>query len=182
MLSEAIHSVVDCGNQILMLLGMRRAARPASETHPFGHGLQLYFWTFVVAVLVFGVGAGVSILEGVSKIRDPPPDREPLGQLRRHRARPGVRGRDLDRRRARVRQGERTARLDQGRPLQQGSDGLHGAVRGHRGAGRAADGPCPASGSARRSTCRSSTASPPCSSASSWRGRRRSSPGNASPF
>ena len=73
MLSEGVHSVVDCGNQLLMLLGLRRAARPASETHPFGHGLQLYFWTFVVAVLVFGVGAGVSILEGINKIRAPEP-------------------------------------------------------------------------------------------------------------
>ena len=73
MLSEAVHSTVDCGNQLLMLLGIQRAARPASVTHPFGHGLQLYFWTFVVAVLVFGVGAGVSILEGIGKIRAPHP-------------------------------------------------------------------------------------------------------------
>ena len=78
MLSEGVHSVVDCGNQLLMLLGLRRAARPASETHPFGHGLQLYFWTFVVAVLVFGVGAGVSILEGVNKIRAPQSIEHPL--------------------------------------------------------------------------------------------------------
>jgi cation diffusion facilitator family transporter len=77
MLSEAVHSVVDCGNQLLMLLGMHRAARPASVTHPFGHGLQLYFWTFVVAVLLFGVGAGVSIIEGISKIRAPHPVESP---------------------------------------------------------------------------------------------------------
>jgi len=73
MLSEAIHSTVDTGNQVLLLFGIRRAARPATAAHPFGHGLQLYFWTFVVAVLIFGVGASVSILEGIDKIRTPHP-------------------------------------------------------------------------------------------------------------
>jgi cation diffusion facilitator family transporter len=77
MWSEAVHSVVDCGNQLLMLLGMKRAAKPASVTHPFGHGLQLYFWTFVVAVLIFGVGAGVSLLQGFGKILDPQPVENP---------------------------------------------------------------------------------------------------------
>jgi cation diffusion facilitator family transporter len=73
MLSEAIHSLVDTGNQILLLFGLRQSARPATEDHPFGHGLQLYFWAFVVAVLIFGLGAGVSILEGIQKIRAPHP-------------------------------------------------------------------------------------------------------------
>lgn len=73
MLSEAIHSVVDTGNQLLLLHGLRQAARPATVEHPFGHGLELYFWTFVVAILIFGVGAGVSIVEGVQKILHPHP-------------------------------------------------------------------------------------------------------------
>src|SRR3954449_13326917 len=73
MLSEAIHSVVDTGNQLLLLHGLRRAARPPSPEHPFGHGLQLYFWAFVVAVLIFGLGAGLSILEGIGKVREPHP-------------------------------------------------------------------------------------------------------------
>lgn len=71
MMSEAIHSAVDTGNQIILLIGLKRAARPATESHPFGHGLQLYFYTFVVAVLIFGVGAVISILHGVERIRNP---------------------------------------------------------------------------------------------------------------
>lgn len=71
MMSEAIHSAVDTGNQVILLIGLRRAARPATDSHPFGHGLQLYFYTFVVAVLIFGVGAVISILHGVERIRNP---------------------------------------------------------------------------------------------------------------
>ncbi len=71
MLSEAIHSLVDTGNQGLLLHGMRQAAKPASPEHPFGHGLQLYFWTFVVAILIFGLGAGVAVVEGIDKIITP---------------------------------------------------------------------------------------------------------------
>ncbi|HZT86761.1 MAG TPA: cation diffusion facilitator family transporter [Stellaceae bacterium] len=71
MFSEAIHSTVDCGNELLLLLGLRRASRPADAQHPFGYGLQLYFWCFVVAVLIFGFGAVFSFLEGLDKITHP---------------------------------------------------------------------------------------------------------------
>lgn len=71
MLSEAIHSVVDTGNQGLLLFGMRQAKRPADAAHPFGYGMELYFWSFVVAIMVFAVGAGVSVYEGIDKLRFP---------------------------------------------------------------------------------------------------------------
>src|SRR3546814_15204213 len=73
MLSEAIHSVVDTGNQGLMLYGIRRSQRPADRAYPFGYGMELYFWTFVVAILVFAVGAGVSFYEGFQKLLAPHP-------------------------------------------------------------------------------------------------------------
>lgn len=73
MLSEAIHSLVDTGNQILLLFGLKRSAKPPDERHPFGHGLQLYFWAFVVAIIIFGLGGGLSIWEGVQKIKEPHP-------------------------------------------------------------------------------------------------------------
>ena len=73
MLSEAIHSMVDTGNQGLLLYGMYRAAKPADEIHPFGYGKELYFWSFVVAILIFGLGAGFSIYEGVHGVLNPTP-------------------------------------------------------------------------------------------------------------
>ena len=71
MLSEGIHSLVDTGNQILLLYGMKRAKKPADEEFPFGHGKEVYFWSFVVAILVFAVGAGVSIYEGIIHVIHP---------------------------------------------------------------------------------------------------------------
>jgi cation diffusion facilitator family transporter len=73
MLSEAIHSVVDTGNQVLLLYGMHRAALPDDEQHPFGYGKELYFWSFVVAILIFGLGAGFSIYEGIHGMFRPTP-------------------------------------------------------------------------------------------------------------
>jgi cation diffusion facilitator family transporter len=71
MMSESVHTFADTGNELLLLYGLRRAARPADADHPFGHGRELYFWSFVVALLVFALGAGVSIYEGVSHVVRP---------------------------------------------------------------------------------------------------------------
>lgn len=68
MLAEAIHSVADCGNQIFLLIGNKRASKPASDLHPFGYGKEEYFWGFLVAVLLFFVGAAFSIYEGIHKL------------------------------------------------------------------------------------------------------------------
>src|SRR3954454_16736004 len=71
MLTEGVHSVVDCTNQLLLMWGRREAKKPADKYHPLGYGRELYFWSFVVAVLVFSLGAGVSIYEGIIHIAEP---------------------------------------------------------------------------------------------------------------
>ena len=71
MLAEGIHSVVDTGNQVLMLLGLARAKRPPDARFPFGHGKEVYFWSFVVALSIFAVGAGISLYEGIIHLLHP---------------------------------------------------------------------------------------------------------------
>lgn len=78
MLTEGVHSLVDSTNQLLLMYGQKRAAKPADAIHPAGYGRELYFWSFVVALLVFALGAGVSIYEGVIHVLDPEPAVSPL--------------------------------------------------------------------------------------------------------
>jgi len=73
MLAEAVHSTVDTGNELLLLLGMKRSRRPAEPLHPFGHGKALYFYSLLVAVYIFGAGALLAVYQGISRLRHPEP-------------------------------------------------------------------------------------------------------------
>lgn len=71
MISEGIHSVVDTGNEVLLLLGLHRSKKPPDAQRPFGYGKELYFWSFVVSILIFAVGAGISFYEGIMHVMHP---------------------------------------------------------------------------------------------------------------
>ena len=78
MLSEGIHSLVDTGNQVLLLHGLKRSAKPADDAFPFGYGKEVYFWSFIVAILIFALGGGISIYEGIKHLQHPEPLSDPM--------------------------------------------------------------------------------------------------------
>jgi cation diffusion facilitator family transporter len=77
MVAEGVHSMVDTTNQLLLLYGIRKSKKPPDGTHPFGYGKELYFWSFMVSVLIFGLGGGISITQGIRHIINPEPLSDP---------------------------------------------------------------------------------------------------------
>ncbi len=136
MISEGIHSLVDTGNGGLLYYGLNRGARPADEHHPFGHGMEVYFWSLIVAVSIFGIGGGMSIYEGINHIRHPITLHNPTINYIVLGVRRGVREPLVQRRLARLPRDARRAPDAVGHPSRQGSEPLHRAVRGHGGAAR----------------------------------------------
>src|SRR5829696_1670816 len=78
MLSEGVHSAVDTSNGLLLLWGIRQSSKPPDEQHPFGRGKELYFWTLIVAILIFALGGGISVYEGIVHLQHPAPVTSPL--------------------------------------------------------------------------------------------------------
>src|SRR6478609_8480601 len=78
MVAEAVHSVADCGNQGLLLVGIKRAKRPPTPDFPLGYGKEVYFWSFLVALMLFSVGGAFSVYEGIHKIFQPEPIERPM--------------------------------------------------------------------------------------------------------
>lgn len=78
MFSEGVHSLVDTGNQVFLLHGLKRAQKPADARFPFGYGKEVYFWSFVVAIMIFAVGSGISLYEGVIHLLEPQPITNPM--------------------------------------------------------------------------------------------------------
>src|ERR1041385_713317 len=81
MLAEAVHSTADCGNQLLLLLGLKRSQRPPTSEHPMGYGKEIYFWSFIVALMLFSLGGAFSIYEGWHKLSATEPVSYPLVAL-----------------------------------------------------------------------------------------------------
>ena len=78
MLAEAFHSTADSCNELLLIFGIKRSARPPDELHPFGHGKELYFWSLVVAIVIFGLGGGFSLHDGISRLLHPTTTTKPV--------------------------------------------------------------------------------------------------------